>query len=105
MADLLPALPRSITWDQGTEMARHADITAELGVPVHFCDAHAPRQRGSNENINGLLRQYSPKRTTLDGHSAQHLLAVEDEINRRPRLVLGDQPPADVFAALLASAT
>lgn len=103
MNDLPPALLRSITWDQGTEMARHNEITAALGIPVYFCDAHSPWQRGSNENANGLLRQYFPKGTDLAVHSPQHLLAVEDELNRRPRLVLEDHTPADLFVQLLAS--
>ena len=64
MSDLPAELVRSITWDQGIEMARHLRITADLGAPVYFCDAHAPWQRGSNENINGLLRQYFPKEPT-----------------------------------------
>ena len=103
MRDLPPSLLRSITWDQGTEMARHTDITATLGVPVYFCDSHAPWQRGSNENANGLLRQYFPKGTDLTVHGPEHLRAVEDEINRRPRMVLADRAPTDVFFALLAS--
>lgn len=103
MSDLPSPLLRSITWDQGTEMARHTDITADLGVPIYFCDAHAPWQRGSNENANGLLRQYFPKRTTLTVHGPEHLSAVENEINARPRMVLADQTPADLFLALLAS--
>lgn len=103
MADLPPGLLRSITWDQGTEMARHTDITAELRVPVYFCDPHAPWQRGSNENANGLLRQYFPKRTDLSVHTPEHLRAVEDEINSRPRRVLADRTPAGLFAELLAS--
>jgi len=103
MSDLPASLLRSITWDQGTEMARHNEITAALGVPVYFCDAHAPWQRGSNENANGLLRQYFPKGTDLAVHGPRHLLAVEDEINRRPRLVLDDHAPADLFMQLLAS--
>lgn len=103
MADLPRALIRSITWDQGTEMARHITITTDLGAPIYFCDSHSPWQRGSNENANGLLRQYFPKATELGVHSPEHLRAVEDEINRRPRLVLNDQVPADLFAALLAS--
>jgi IS30 family transposase len=104
MSDLPPSLLRSITWDQGTEMARHTEITADLGVSIYFCDPHAPWQRGSNENTNGLLRQYFPKRTDLSVYGPQHLRAVEDELNARPRLVLADHTPAELFTALLASA-
>lgn len=103
MADLPPTLIRSITWDQGTEMARHTRITTDLGAPVYFCDSHSPWQRGSNENANGLLRQYFPKATDLGVHSPEHLRAVEEEINRRPRLVLDDRAPVDLFDELLAS--
>ena len=103
MADLPPVLLRSITWDQGTEMARHLTITRSLGAPVYFCDSHSPWQRGSNENMNGLLRDYFPKATDLSAHSPQHLLAVENELNNRPRHVLSDRTPAELFAALLAS--
>ena len=103
MADLPAGLLRSITWDQGTEMARHRTITRSLGTPVYFCDSHSPRQRGSNENANGLLRDYFPKGTDLSTHSPQHLLAVENELNNRPRRVLNNRTPADLFAALLAS--
>ena len=84
-------------------MARHLTITRSLGAPVYFCDSHSPWQRGSNENTNGLLRDYFPKGTDLSAHSPQHLLAVENELNNRPRLVLGDRAPAELFAALLAS--
>ena len=84
-------------------MARHNEITAALGVRVYFCDSHSPWQRGSNENANGLMRQYFPKGTDLAVHDPQHLRAVEDEINGRPRLVLADRTPADLFEALLAS--
>lgn len=104
MGDLPPSLLRSITWDQGTEMARHTEITADLGVPIYFCDPHAPWQRGSNENTNGLLRQYFPKRTDLNIYGPEHLRAVEDELNTRPRQVLADHPPDELFTALLASA-
>jgi transposase, IS30 family len=103
LADLPAALLRSITWDQGTEMARHVTITRSLGAPIYFCDSHSPWQRGSNENTNGLLRDYFPKGTDLSAHSPQHLLAVESELNNRPRRVLSDRPPAELFAALLAS--
>jgi transposase, IS30 family len=102
MRDLPPALMRSITWDQGTEMARHLATTDKLGAPVYFCDSRSPWQRGSNENTNGLLRDYFPKGVSLAKHPPQHLLAVEHELNRRPRMVLGDRCPADLFAALLA---
>jgi IS30 family transposase len=68
-----------------------------------FCDSHSPWQRGSNENANGLLRDYFPKGTDLSAHSPEHLLAVENELNNRPRHVLNDRPPVELFAALLAS--
>ena len=103
LGHLPPALRRSITWDQGTEMARHLTITKTLGTPVYFCDSHSPWQRGTNENTNGLLRDYFPKGTDLRVHAAQHLLAVENELNNRPRYVLADRSPAELFDALLAS--
>jgi IS30 family transposase len=103
MADLPAALLRSITWDQGTEMARHLTITKSLGAPVYFCDSRSPWQRGSNENTNGLLRDYFPKGSDLSIHSPQHLLAVENELNNRPRTVPNDRAPAQLFASLLAS--
>ena len=94
---------RSITWDQGTEMARHTQIATSLGAAVYFCDSHSPWQRGTNENTNGLLRDYFPKGTDLTAHTPEHLIAVENELNQRPRIVLGDRSPLDVFTALLAS--
>ena len=84
-------------------MARHLTIAQSLGAAVYFCDSRSPWQRGSNENTNGLLRDYFPKGTNLSTHSMQHLLGVENELNNRPRLVLNDRPPADLFGALLAS--
>jgi IS30 family transposase len=105
MANLPAALLRSITWDQGTEMARHLTIARSLGAPVYFCDSRSPWQRGSNENTNGLLRDYFPKGSDLSTHSAQHLLAVENELNNRPRLILNDHAPAELFGTLLASTT
>ncbi|MGW3483741.1 IS30 family transposase [Rhodococcus indonesiensis] len=103
MQDLPPGLLRSITWDQGTEMARHVTTTAVLGIPIYFCDTRSPWQRGTNENTNGLLRDYFPKGVSLAGHPPAHLLAVENELNTRPRIVLGDRCPADLFTDLLAS--
>lgn len=100
----LPApLRRTLTWDQGTEMARHLDITADTGARIYFCDAASTWQRGSNENTNGLLRQYFPKSTDLSIHTARDLARVESELNRRPRIVLGDRNPEELFQALLIS--
>ena len=100
----LPAtLRRSLTWDRGLEMAKHKEFTVATNVQVYFCDPQSPWQRGSNENTNGLLRDYFPKGTDLSTHSPTHLLAVENELNNRPRQVLGDRTPAELFAALLAS--
>jgi transposase, IS30 family len=96
----LPLVMRkSLTWDRGIEMTRHADVTAATGVPVYFCDAYCPWQRGSNENSNGLLRQYFPKKTDLRQHSTEHVLAVVDELNNRPRAALQWQTPHEVFHA------
>jgi IS30 family transposase len=103
MADLPPELLRAITWDQGTEMARHLDIMKSLGAPVYFCDSHSPWQRISNEDTNGLLRDYFPKRTDLSIHTPEHLREVEHELNGRPRNVLDNRTPAALFGALLAS--
>ena len=103
MSDLPTDLLRSITWDQGTEMAQHNEIAASLQTKIYFCDSRSPWQRPSNENTNGLLRQYFPKGTDLSVHAPEHLAAVEDELNRRPRMVLHDRAPIDLFTALLAS--
>jgi IS30 family transposase len=101
MRGLPAALRRSLTWDQGIEMARHGDITVALDLPVYFCDPHSPWQRGSNENTNGLLRQYFPKGSDLSQHSAEHLAAVAAELNARPRMTLGWDSPAEAMARLL----
>jgi IS30 family transposase len=103
MSDLPAGMLRSITWDQGTEMARHLSITESLGVRIYFCDSRSPWQRGSDENANGLLRDYFPRGTDLSTHTAEHLLAVEQELNNRPRQVLQNRSPAEVFASLVAS--
>jgi IS30 family transposase len=103
LGGLPPELRRTITWDQGTEMARHLTITATLGTPVYFCDSRSPWQRGTNENTNGLLRDYFPKGTDLRLHTAEYLLAVENELNNRPRHVLDNRSPATLFETLLRS--
>ena len=102
----LTAMPawfaRTLTWDNGKEMARHARITAQTGVQVYFADPHAPWQRGSNENTNGLLREYLPKGTDLSTYTAEQLQAIEDELNDRPRKRLGFYTPAEALAKLIA---
>lgn len=103
MAGFPLGLVRSITWDQGSEMARHLKIARTLGAPVFFCDSHSPWQRGTNENTNGLLRDYFPKGTDLSLHSLGHLSAVQEELNHRPRAVLDGRSPAQLFTTLLAS--
>jgi IS30 family transposase len=101
MPTLPVALRRSLTWDQGVEMARHGEISTALDLPIYFCDPHSPWQRGSNENTNGLLRQYFPKGTDLSQHSAEHLAWVADELNDRPRQTLGWKSPARQMRQLL----
>jgi transposase, IS30 family len=99
----LPAwFAKTLTWDRGTELARHQRITDTAGINVYFADPHAPWQRGSNENINGLLREYLPKGTDLSRHSAAALQHIADELNDRPRKRFGYYTPREQLAKLLA---
>lgn len=102
IAGLPKDLMRTITWDQGREMASHAQFTVDSGVDVYFCDPHSPWQRGSNENTNGLLRQYMPKSTDLSVHSAADLEAFAASLNGRPRKTLGYLTPSEKLSQLLA---
>jgi IS30 family transposase len=97
IVELPGQLRRSITWDQGKEMAEHAKFSVATGVPVYFCDPRSPWQRGSNENTNGLLRQYFPKRSDLRLHTQSDLDAVAAELNGRPRQTLGFRSPSQVL--------
>ena len=101
IAGLPDAVRRSLTWDQGWEMRAHAQIAVDADVEIYFCDPHSPWQRGSNENTNGLLRQYFPKGTSLAGHTPAELAAVADELNGRPRKTLGWKTPAEALAEVL----
>ena len=107
LVDAVSAMParvrRSLTWDQGIEMGRHDEFTRATDVPVYFCDPHSPWQRGSNENTNGLLRQYFPKGTDLTVHTAGRLARVAAELNARPRKRLGWETPFQRIDTLLKS--
>lgn len=104
LVEVYEALPDwlkgSLTWDQGVEMALHADFTASTDVPVFFCEPHSPWQRATNENTNGLLRQYFPKRTDLSVYSPEVLAAAASELNDRPRKCRGWRTPKEVLATL-----
>jgi IS30 family transposase len=100
----MPAqLRRSLTWDQGSELAQHAQLRIDTGVEVYFCEPHSPWQRASNENTNGLLRQYFPKGTDLARHSRTDLDAVALALNTRARKTLGWKTPAEALDDLLHS--
>ena len=104
MAGLPAALRRSLAWDQGAEMSAHRQVAMATGLAVYFCDPHSPWQRGSNENTNGLLRQYFPKGTDLRRHDRACLDAVAAQLNARPRKTLGWRTPARALQEVLQAA-
>jgi IS30 family transposase len=102
ISSLPSKLMRSVTWDKGSEMSNHRSITIKTGVPIYFCNPHSPWQRGSNENTNGLLRQYLPKGADLSKLSARDLLRIQRSLNGRLRATLGYFKPEEELAQLVA---
>lgn len=104
IATLPEQLRKSLTWNQGAELAQHAQLRVDTGLAIYFCDPRSPWQRGSNENTNGLLRQYFPKGTDISRYSAHELDAVAATLNSRPRKTLGWKMPAEALDELLSLA-
>ena len=105
VADLPRAVRASITWDQGSEMAQHAGFTAVTGIPVYFADPHSPWQRPTNENTNGLIREYFPKGTSFTDVTDTQVRAARGRLNRRPREVLNGQTPTEILDTIINGAT
>lgn len=103
IAPLSEHLQGSLTWDQGAEMAAHKQFTIATNIPIYFCDPHSPWQRGSNENTNGLLRQYFPKSTDLHPYGPEDLEHIAQELNARPRKTLDWDTPAEHLRDLLST--
>lgn len=101
MARLPELMLNSLTWDHGSEFARHKKIGAALGMQVYFCDPHSPWQRSMNDNTRGLFRQYLPKGTDLSAYPEDHLDTVSEELNDRPRKMLGFMKPSELFVKLI----
>ncbi len=103
MSRLPDTLRKTLTWDQGVEMSNHVRIAEATGLSIYFCDPHSPWQRGTNENTNGLLRQYFPKGTDLSGYHRDYLEFVANQLNNRPRKTLHWKTPAEALDQLLSN--
>lgn len=101
LQSVAPAMRKTMTYDRGSEMARHRDLARTNAIAVYFADPHSPWQRGSNENANGLIREYLPKSTDLSGFAQPELNAIANRLNDRPRRILDYRTPREVFAELL----
>ena len=100
-----PEYCKSLTWDRGMELAKHAELTKETGIPVYFCDPQCPWQRGTNENTNSLIRQYLPRKTDLSPHSQERLNTIATQLNERPRKTLKFKTPSHMIEKSVAMIT